>query len=137
MQVNITIAPRLLKKMQRLGVKEEDIRETFTRSGGPGGQNVNKLSTCVCLKHIPTGIEVKYQGQRSQSQNRYHAREILLEKIENLFLQAAAKKRQEQEKIRRQKRKKPRGLKLRILEVKRRHSLKKSLRLPVRYPETE
>lgn len=131
------VAHRLLKKMLRLGVKEEEIRESFIKSGGPGGQNVNKTSTRVYLKHIPTGIEVKYQGQRSQALNRYRAREILINKIESLNLQREAEERRQREKLRRQKRKRPMGSKLRILEEKRKHSHKKSLRLSVRYSEVE
>ncbi|MDD5654758.1 MAG: peptide chain release factor-like protein, partial [Candidatus Omnitrophica bacterium] len=72
----------LYAKMSRLGIKQEDIVESFVRSGGPGGQNVNKVSSCVHLKHLPTGIEVKCQQERSQALNRYLARRILADKIE-------------------------------------------------------
>ncbi|HOJ44073.1 MAG TPA: peptide chain release factor-like protein, partial [Syntrophorhabdaceae bacterium] len=85
-----TVSPekekRLFEKMERLGIKDEDIIERFIRSGGPGGQNVNKTSTCVYLKHLPTGIEVKCQKERSQALNRYLARRILVEKIEEMLL---------------------------------------------------
>ena len=76
----------LQQKMLRLGVRQEDIVENFIRSQGPGGQNVNKTSTSVYLKHIPTGISVKCQEERSQVLNRYRARCLLLEKIESLLL---------------------------------------------------
>ena len=72
--------------MARLGIREQDIVESFIRSKGPGGQNVNKTSTCVYLKHIPTGIEVKCQKERMQVLNRYIARKILVSKIESLVL---------------------------------------------------
>jgi len=71
----------LKKKMEALGVREEDIEEKFIRSSGSGGQKVNKTSTCVYLRHIPTGIEVKCMKERSQSLNRFLARRELVEKI--------------------------------------------------------
>lgn len=67
--------------MKRLGIREEDIEETFTRSSGPGGQNVNKLATCVYLRHRPSGITVKVMRKRSQALNRFIARRSLAEKI--------------------------------------------------------
>jgi len=72
----------LADRMERLGLREEDIVEKFIRSGGHGGQNVNKVATCVYLKHLPTGTEVKCQQERSQSLNRFLARRILADKIE-------------------------------------------------------
>jgi len=114
--------------MARLGVREDDIVEKFIRSQGPGGQNVNKTSTCVYLRHIPTGIEVKCQQERSQAQNRFLARRVLLKKIEARLLGKLSEERKRIEKIRRQKRRRSRRSKLKILEAKRRHSEKKSLR---------
>jgi len=122
----------LREKMSRLGIRKEDIIEKFIRSAGPGGQNVNKTSTCVYLKHIPTGIEVKCQSQRSQALNRYLARQILIKKIESSILGVLSEERKRIEKIRRQKRRRARRLKLKILEEKRRHSEKKRLRAGVR-----
>lgn len=121
-----------LQKVLRQGLREEDIEEKFIRSSGPGGQNVNKVSTCVYLKHIPTGIEVKCQEERTQAQNRQRARELLLKKMNNLLRKNLTEERKRIEKLRRQKRKRPLGLKLRILEEKRKHSQKKSLRSPIR-----
>lgn len=118
--------------MMRLGVREDDIRERFIRSQGPGGQNVNKVSTCAHLKHIPTGIEVKCQIERSQSQNRFLARQILLKKIESVMLGRLSRERMRIEKIRRQKRRRSRRAKLKMLESKRLHSAKKSLRAGIR-----
>lgn len=71
----------LSREMKRLGIREEDIEETFTRSSGPGGQNVNKLATCVHLRHRPSGIAVKVMRERSQALNRFLARRSLAEKI--------------------------------------------------------
>jgi protein subunit release factor B len=125
----------LLARMARLGIREEDIKENFVRSSGPGGQNVNKTSTCVYLKHLPSGIEVKCQKERTQSLNRYLARKLLAEKIEKSVLDKVAAERQRREKIRRQKRRRSRAAKLRILEAKRRQAQKKALRAAVRQIE--
>jgi protein subunit release factor B len=122
----------LREKMARLGVREEDISERFIRAQGPGGQNVNKVSTCVYLRHLPTGIEVKCQEERSQAQNRYRARQILLNKIEHSILGKLSEEQRRIEKIRRQKRKRSRRAKLKILEAKRLHGAKKLLRARVR-----
>ncbi len=117
--------------MSRLGVREEDIQERFIRSQGPGGQNVNKVSSCVYLRHLPTGIEVKCQQERSQAQNRFLARRILLKKIESKVLGRLSEEQKRIEKIRRQKRRRSRRAKLKVLESKRLHSEKKALRVKV------
>ena len=122
----------LREMMARLGVREEDIVEKFIRAQGPGGQNVNKVSTCVYLRHLLTGIEVKCQQERSQAQNRYRARQILLKKIECAILGKLSEEQKRIEKIRRQKRRRSRRAKLKILESKRRHAAKKFLRASVR-----
>jgi len=122
----------LREMMVRLGVREEDIVEKFIRAQGPGGQNVNKVSTCVYLRHLLTGIEVKCQEERSQAQNRYRARQLLLKKIECAILGKLSEEQKRIEKIRRQKRRRSRRAKLKILESKRRHAAKKFLRAKVR-----
>lgn len=118
----------LKTKMYALNIYEKDIKESFIRSGGKGGQKVNKTSTCVYLKHIPTGIEIKCQKERSQALNRYHARVILLKKIEQLIKGKESEERQRIEKIRRQKRKRSRRVKEKILAEKKIVSEKKRLR---------
>ena len=123
---------QLLARMQALGVRDKDIDEQFVRSSGAGGQKVNKASTCVVLHHLPTGIRVKCQQERSQALNRFLARRILLDKIEAKLTGAKAADEQRIAKIRRQKRRRSRRAKLRILAEKRRHAEKKSLRTPVR-----
>ena len=133
---NFGISPKkekeLLSKMSSLGIKKSEIEESFIRSRGRGGQNVNKTSTCVYLKHLPTGIEVKYSKERSQALNRYFARRVLAAKIENLILGRASRERQRIEKIRRQKRKRSKKAKLKMLEYKRKRAQKKTLRGPIR-----
>lgn len=115
-------------KTAKLGLRESDFRESFLRSGGAGGQNVNKVSTCVVLRHLPTGLEVKCQRERSQALNRFLARRLLIEKIENLKLGQESKKRKEIEKLRRQKRRRSRKARQKMLEAKRFHSGRKLLR---------
>jgi len=116
------------KRMLKMGISENDIRESFISSGGPGGQHVNKTASCVYLKHIPTGIEVKCQSQRSQASNRIMARQILIKRIEELDRKMAQARRQAIEKLRRQKRRPSRAARLKRLEAKKRHSVKKKLR---------
>lgn len=94
----------LKEKMKALGIHEKDIEEKFVRSSGKGGQKVNKTSTCVYLKHVPTGTEVKCMKDRSQSINRFLARRELVKRIERLSGQLTSED-VKQEKIRKQKRK--------------------------------
>jgi protein subunit release factor B len=119
-------------KMRALGVSEPDLVESFIRSSKPGGQNVNKVASCVYLKHLPTGIEVKCQQERSQSLNRYRARQILLDKIESTILGRLSKQRQASEKIRRQKRRRSRRAKAKMLDNKHAHADKKAQRRVIR-----
>jgi protein subunit release factor B len=125
----------LLARMASLGIREEDIDEKFIRSQGAGGQNVNKLSTCVVLLHRPSGIQIKCQQERSQGLNRFLARRLLADKVEEKEKGVVLARQKEIHKIRKQKKKRSRRvqLKLRVLKEKRqekkdsRRSLKNSL----------
>jgi protein subunit release factor B len=118
----------LLERMASLGVAESDLRETFVRSSGPGGQKVNKTSSCVQLVHIPTGLSVKCQRERSQALNRFLARRLLLDRIEKLQKGVIEAEKDRAEKIRRQKRNRSKRAKEKMLEGKHRQSEKKGLR---------
>jgi protein subunit release factor B len=109
----------LADRMAALGIREEDIVEKFIRSGGHGGQNVNKVATCVYLKHLPTGTEVKCQQERFQSLNRYLARRILTDKIEAVVMGKQSEEERRIAKIRRQKRKRSKRAKEKVLADKR------------------
>ena len=122
---------QLVERMVALDVREEDIEEQFVRSSGAGGQNVNKVSSCVLLHHRPSGVRVRCQKERSQGLNRFLARRIVLEKIASLRRGAALEAEQRIAKIRRQKRKRSRRAKLRLLEEKRRRGETKALRSSV------
>ena len=126
----------LALRMRELGVSERDIEESFVRSSGPGGQKVNKTSTCVQLTHLPTGLTVKCQRERSQSLNRHLARRLLLNKIEERQKGFVAAEKEKAEKIRRQKRKRSQRAKGKMLDEKKRLSQKKELRGRVGADET-
>jgi protein subunit release factor B len=114
--------------LEEPGLRQTDVVERFVRSSGRGGQNVNKTSTCVWLKHLPTGIEVKVQTERSQVRNRAAAYRLLAAKVADAAQAEHERKVQEREKERRRKRPRPAGLKERILESKKRTAEKKKLR---------
>ncbi len=119
---------QLLQRMARLGIAESDLRETFIRGGGPGGQKTNKTSSTVCLRHLPTGIEVRCARERSQSMNRFFARRELCDKIAEKIHGEKTKKEQEREKIRRQKRRRSRRQTALMVDAKKKNGAKKALR---------
>lgn len=117
-----------VKRMEKLGIREEDLEERFVRGSGSGGQKINKTSSCVWLIHKPSGIEVKCQRDRAQSMNRFHARSELCEKIAEKTEGEQSARQQRTEKIRRQKRKKSQRAKNRMLDDKNKQGKKKALR---------
>lgn len=122
----------LKKRMRRLGISENDFTESFLRSSGKGGQNVNKVATCVYLCHIPTGFNVKCQQERQQGLNRYLARCLLLDKIEEFRHRKERADIDEKEKQRRQRRKRSKNAKEAVLENKRRQKQRKEARRKIR-----
>ena len=119
---------KLAARMLSLGIREEDLVETFVRGAGPGGQKINKTSSCVSLAYPAMDVRVKCQASRSLSLNRYRAREELCERVAAILLGEKTKAQQEAEKIRRQKRRRSRRAKARMLADKRANSAKKALR---------
>ena len=118
----------LQKRMLGLGIRQDDLQESFVTSQGKGGQNVNKVATCVVLFHAPSGLRIKCQQERSQGLNRYLARKLLADKIEEAKLGAESRRVQEFERIRRQKRRRSRRAKNRMLADKHARSAVKSTR---------
>jgi protein subunit release factor B len=128
-------ARAIAERLALLGVREQDLDETFVHSGGKGGQNVNKVATCVVLVHRPTRTMVKCQRERAQGANRLIARQMLADKIEEQQLGRASRRQQEMERVRRQKRRRSRRAKQKMLAGKHAQSSKKALRGPVRGDE--
>ena len=115
-------------RLARLGLNADDVEESFARSSGPGGQNVNKVSTAVTLRHRPSGVAVTVQDSRSQLQNRQLARERLAAALEEQRRERQAQARDEKEKTRRRNRPRPRGVKRRMLDSKKKRGALKKLR---------
>jgi protein subunit release factor B len=121
----------LLKRMEACGIREGDLVEKFILGSGSGGQKINKTASCVYLKHLPTGIEVKCQRERSRELNRFIARRELCRKIEEILFQKKSEKQQAFEKIRRQKKRRSRKGKEKMLKAKKeRGAIKISRRSP-------
>ncbi len=118
----------LEEEMRKFNVREKDLIEKFIRASGPGGQHVNKVATCVYLKHVPTGFEVKMQKARSQILNRFLARRELVRKIKNHILGKESEEQKRRQKIRRAKHRRSRRAKKKILEQKKLQAHKKELR---------
>lgn len=121
-------AQELAERMEKLGIQEQDLVEKFILGSGSGGQKINKTSSCVYLKHLPTGIEIKCQKDRSRELNRLFARRELCEKLEEMLCREKSEKRKAIEKIRRQKKRRSRRTQAKILANKRHHSEIKQMR---------
>jgi protein subunit release factor B len=118
----------LRERMEALGIREEDLEESFVRSRGKGGQHVNKVSTAVKLRHLPSGLEVRCEAERSQALNRYRARVLLADKLEETVKGRQSEARKRLEKIRRQKRRRSRRAKEKVLAEKHMQAEKKERR---------
>jgi protein subunit release factor B len=129
-------AQTLAERLERLGIRDKDLDETFVRSGGHGGQNVNKVATCVVLVHRPTGTQVKCQRERSQALNRYRARQLLADKVERRILGAQSVEAQRVAKLRRQKRRRSRRAQEKMLQAKHARGETKAQRARVRVEES-
>lgn len=125
----------LEEEMRKFNMREEDLIEKFTHARGPGGQNVNKVATCVYLKHLPTGFKVKMQKTRSQAMNRFLARRELLRKIKNRILGKESEEQKRREKIRRAKHRRSKRAKKKILQQKKLQAHKKGLRAKLNLDE--
>jgi protein subunit release factor B len=123
----------VVERMARLGIRDVDLEETFARSSGPGGQNVNKVATAVTLRHRPSGVSVTVQDSRSQAVNRKLARERLLDAIESAREERRAAEIAEREKARRRKSPRPAALKKKILEGKRKRGELKKQRAKIEF----
>jgi peptide chain release factor len=122
----------LFHRLAELGIREADLEEHFVRSQGPGGQNVNKTSTCVILSHKPTGVQVRCQDERSQGLNRFLARRRLAEKIAQKVLQIKTAEDQKRFRIRRQKKRRSRRMKEKLRRHKEIRSEAKRMRSRIR-----
>ena len=122
---------QLAARMKKLGILDADLTEKFILGSGKGGQKVNKTSSCVYLRHEPSGIDVKCQKERSRAINRFFARRALCDRFEERILGEASERKRKAEKIRRQKRRRSRRQKEKMLAEKHKQGLKKDLRRPV------
>jgi len=121
-------ADALARRLAALGVREADLDEQFVRSGGKGGQNVNKVATCVVLRHLPSGVQVKCQAARTQAMNRFLARRLLCDRLEARERGVVEERAAAAAKIRRQKRKRSKRAKEKMLAAKRARGEVKALR---------
>lgn len=132
MHFPVDLPPDLLAKAASLGVRPEDIEERFIRGGGHGGQKINKTSSCVQLRHIPTNIEIRCQEHREQSKNRLSGYKMLILKVEELVKGKESQRAQEQFKIRKQKQRRSRRSKEKMLQEKQMRAERKDARGEVR-----
>lgn len=125
MNFPVELNPHYLEKAARLKVEPQDIVEQFVRGGGAGGQKINKTSSAVSLKHLPSGTEVKCQSHREQSRNRTSAYKLLIDKIEDKVLGAKSERAIRLFKLRKQKKRRSKKAKEKMIESKRARSILK------------
>ncbi len=127
-QISKAKQAKLKKRMKKLGITEKSLCEKFIKGFGKGGQKINKTASCVYLKHTPTGIEVKCQKGRSQQENRFFGRRILVSKFEEIKFKKESERKEKIAKIRKQKNKRSKRAKEKMLEFKKKRAEKKKLR---------
>ncbi|MCD6109846.1 peptide chain release factor-like protein [bacterium] len=127
----VELKPKTLRKIKELDIKPEDIEEQFIRGSGHGGQKVNKTSSTVRLKHLPTGLEIRCQEHREQSKNRITAYKLLVDKIEDLIRGKESEKAKKIYKIKKQKKRRSKKTKEKLLKIKKQRKTKKELRKKV------
>jgi protein subunit release factor B len=127
----MNLPTQIQTRLDKLGVLAADVEEKFVRGSGPGGQKINKTSSTVCLRHAPTGVEVRIQRERSQAANREAAWDELCKKLETELRRAEAAERTTREKERRRKRQKSRAQKMRMIASKKHRARIKARRGPV------
>lgn len=127
----VELKPKTLQKAKELDIKPEDIEEQFIRGSGHGGQKVNKTSSTVRLKHIPTGIEIRCQEHREQIKNRMTAYRLLIDKIEDEVKGKESERAKKIFKLKKQKKRRSKKAKEKLLEMKRKRKEKKERRKPV------
>lgn len=137
MNFPVELPPATLAKAEKLGLHAEDVRENFVRGSGHGGQKINKTASCVELHHQPTGIDVRYQHHREQSKNRLGAWKLLVSKIEEQMLGKKSAIQQEKFKIRKQKQRRSRKAKEKMLKEKKVRGGIKAERIAAWHEETE
>lgn len=134
MDFPVELPPEYLEKVAELDIRAEDIDEQFVRGSGKGGQKINKTSSCVLLKHLPSGIEVRCQKHRERSKNRLSAYKLLIRKIEAAIKGEESEEARRIHKIRKQKKRRSKRAKEKMLEEKRRRSERKQSRKDVEPP---
>ncbi len=131
----VDLSPKFVEKVKHLNINVEDITEKFVRGGGKGGQKINKTSSCVTLKHEPTGIEIRCQKYREQSKNRLSAYKLLILKIEDKVKGVKSERAQKIFKLRKQKKRRSKKAKEKMLEIKKQRSEIKQTRKEIKQNE--
>ena len=134
MNFPVELPEPFLEKATKLNIKPEDIRESFVRGSGSGGQKINKTSSCVELLHAPSGTLVRCQKHREQSKNRISAYKLLILKIESKLLGKRSEIAQKIFKIQKQKQKRSKRAKQKMLTLKKQHSEIKQTRKNISHP---
>jgi len=131
-QFPVNLKPKTLNKAKELGIKPGDVEEQFIKGGGHGGQKINKTSSTVRLRHLPTGLEIKCQEHREQTKNRMTAYRLLIDKIEDFIKGKESEKAKKIHKIKKQKRRRSKKAKEKLMEIKKHRKEKKESRKAIK-----